>query len=105
MELKAALEALLILDELDERCAVSLYTDSEYLVKAMTLWISKWKANNWKLRRNRPVLNADLWMALDMAADRHDVTWKWVEAHTGDPNNERCDFLATQQVKANKITA
>lgn len=91
MELRAAMEAL---TALKRPCKAELHTDSEYLRKGITEWIGKWKQNGWKTAAKKPVKNADLWMQLDEARQRHDVDWRWVKGHAGEPENERADELA-----------
>lgn len=90
MEMQAAIQAL---SRLKEPCEVELFTDSEYLRDGITKWIHAWKARGWK----KQVKNKDLWQELDAAAAKHKVTWQWVRGHAGNPSNERCDFLATQE--------
>jgi len=94
MELTAAIEALRALKGSPK---VDLYTDSTYVKKGITEWISSWKANGWRRRSGKkllPVKNEDLWRALDELAAAHDVTFHWVEGHAGHPENERADELA-----------
>ena len=91
MELRAAAEALAALKR--PSCA-ELHTDSEYLRKGITEWITKWKANGWKTAGREPVKNADLWRQLDEARQRHQISWHWVKGHAGEAENERADELA-----------
>ena len=91
MELLAAINAL---DALGRPTAITIYTDSQYVKNGVTGWIHGWKRNGWKTAAKKPVKNAELWQALDEAAKRHDVTWKWVKGHAGHPENERADALA-----------
>ncbi len=91
MELRAATEALLALKR---SCRAELHTNSEYLRKGITEWIAKWKANGWRTASKEPVKNADLWMKLDEARREHQVDWRWVKGHAGEPENERADELA-----------
>jgi len=94
MELTAAIEALRALKGSPK---VDLYTDSTYVKKGITEWISSWKANGWRRRSGKkllPVKNEDLWRALDELAAAHDVAFHWVEGHAGHPENERADELA-----------
>ena len=91
MELRAAAEALAAL----KRPSIAeLHTDSEYLRKGITEWITKWKANGWKTAGREPVKNADLWRLLDEARQRHKISWHWVKGHAGEAENERADELA-----------
>ena len=100
MELTAALRAL---EALKRPCRVVLHTDSTYVQKGMSGWVAKWKRNNWTrydpiLRKKVPVLNEDLWRALDAVCARHQVEWRWVQAHAGIPDNERVDQLAREAI-------
>jgi ribonuclease HI len=98
MELQAVIEGL---NALTRPCIVEVYTDSQYVQKGITEWISGWKARNWKTAAKKPVKNADLWQALDDAQAPHRVSWHWVKGHAGHPENERVDDLA--RLEAEKI--
>lgn len=91
MELIAAIEAL---DALKFPCLVNLYTDSSYVKQGIESWIANWKRKGWRTAGGKPVKNQDLWMRLEAAQSVHQVTWKWVKGHAGDPGNERADELA-----------
>ncbi len=93
MELTAAVQALTVLKK---PCSVIIYTDSEYVRKGITEWISGWQRRGWKTADNKPVKNADLWQALQAAESKHKVEWRWVKGHAGDPGNERADGLANR---------
>ncbi len=99
MELQAAIEAL---EALKRRCAVVLYTDSSYVRNGITQWLPGWKAKDWKNSSKKPVKNVDLWQRLDAAAKRHDIDWRWVKGHAGNPGNERADALANAGMEAFK---
>ena len=102
MELTAAIEAL---NALKKPSRVTLHTDSTYVKDGLTKWIHGWKKNGWKTAAKKPVKNKELWQALDAACTRHDITWKWVKGHAGDPGNERADELAnrgTDMAKGNR---
>ncbi len=93
MELLAAIAAL---EALKRPCEVTLYSDSQYLVKAFNdRWIDGWLRRGWKNAKKEPVKNVDLWKRLLAAKEPHDVTFSWVRGHAGHPENERCDELAT----------
>ncbi len=92
MELRAVIEALKILIE---PCRITLYTDSKYVLDGMTKWIEGWQRNGWKNASKQPVRNADLWHDLIEAAARHEIAWEWVKGHSGHPENERADRLAS----------
>ena len=91
MELMAAIVAL---EALKRPVSVTLYTDSKYLLDGITKWIKGWERNGWKTSAKQPVKNADLWRRLSEAMNSHDISWKWVKGHAGDPGNERADELA-----------
>jgi ribonuclease HI len=91
MEITAAIRGL---ESLTRPSDVHVYTDSEYLRKGITQWVPAWTRNGWMTRDRKPVKNADLWMRLDAAAQRHNVQWFWVKGHAGHPQNERADELA-----------
>lgn len=93
MELLAAICAL---EALNQAVQATLTTDSQYVRKGITEWITQWKKRGWKTASKQPVKNADLWKRLDMAAQKHQVEWKWVKGHSGHPENERCDDLCRQ---------
>ncbi|WP_133743512.1 ribonuclease HI [Actinorugispora endophytica] len=91
MELMAAIMAL---EALKRPVPVRLHTDSTYVRDGITTWIHGWKRRGWLTAQREPVKNADLWRRLDEAAARHEVDWRWVRGHNGDPGNERADALA-----------
>lgn len=97
MELMAAIQAL---EALKRPCAVTLTTDSQYVRKGITEWLSNWKRNGWKTASRKPVKNDDLWRRLDVAVARHQVSWAWVKGHSGHPENERADALASAAARA-----
>ncbi|MCH9770413.1 MAG: ribonuclease HI [Gammaproteobacteria bacterium] len=99
MELLAAIKAL---ESLKQPCEVILTTDSQYVQKGMTEWLSNWKQRGWRTRNNKPVKNVDLWQALDQAVLRHKMTWHWVRGHSGHPENELADQLANAAIDANQ---
>lgn len=93
MELMAAIIGL---EALTKPCKVTLYSDSQYLVKAFNEhWLEGWIKKGWKRGKNEPVKNVDLWKRLLKAVEPHQVTFEWVRGHNGHPMNERCDVLAT----------
>ena len=65
----------------------------------ITDWIKKWKLNNWKNSKKKPVKNKDLWIKLDNICLKHKVSWKWVKAHAGNKYNNLVDELAVLKTK------
>ena len=94
MELTAALQGLLALKR---PLKVQIVTDSEYLRRGVTEWLAGWKKKGWK-RKTGTLANIDLWQALDAALQKHTVTWKWVQGHSGHTLNERADELARKAI-------
>lgn len=95
MELLAVIESLHCLKE---PCFVELFTDSQYVAKAIKEgWLYNWKKNGWQTAQKKPVKNKDLWEALDKELLKHDVNFNWIKGHAGHPENERCDELAREE--------
>lgn len=97
MELMAAIEAL---KTLKEPCEIDLTTDSQYVRKGISEWMTQWKARGWRTAAKQPVKNEDLWRALDEQASRHQIRWHWVKGHSGHKDNERADELANRGIDA-----
>ena len=95
MELTAPIEALA---SLKRECKVTIYTDSQYVRQGIMTWIHGWKARGWLTADKKPVKNVELWQRLDTLNASHDVTWRWVKGHSGDPGNERADRLANRGI-------
>jgi ribonuclease HI len=97
MEIMAAIAGL---RALKSRCAATIYTDSQYLANAvMQGWTRRWKANGWKRNKSDKALNPDLWQELLELCDKHAVTFIWIKAHAGTPENERCDVLSREAAR------
>ena len=97
MELKAVIEGLTALKKTSR---VTVYTDSQYVQKGMTQWLSNWKAKDFRVKGGGYRVNHDLWRELDALAQTHEIDWRWVKGHAGHPENERADALARQGVEA-----
>jgi ribonuclease HI len=93
MELTAVIRAL---EALKGPRRVEVFTDSEYVKKGVTEWLSAWKRRGWRTADRKPVKNVDLWRELDALASRHRVDWHWVRGHAGHAENERADALANR---------
>ncbi len=100
MEMRAVIEGL---NALRQPCEVELYSDSKYVIDGITKWIHGWKKRGWVNAAKKPVANAEMWRELDEAARRHNITWHWVKGHSGHPENERVDALASNE--ADRIAA
>jgi ribonuclease HI len=95
MEMMAVIQAL---ETLKRPCDITLYTDSTYVMKGMTEWLEGWKKRNWRTAGKKPVKNVNLWQRLDTAIAAHTVKWMWVKGHSGVPENERADELASSAI-------
>jgi ribonuclease HI len=103
MELTAAVVGL---ETLKRECIVTLVSDSEYLVKAISKgWAQSWKARHWRRKDAEIVPNWDLWNRLLDLAERHRVRVQWVEGHAGHFENERCDRRARLAAAAENLPA
>ncbi|MDR1178778.1 MAG: ribonuclease HI [Spirochaetaceae bacterium] len=98
MELSAAVAALsaLNLDPKPEK--VRVFTDSQYLQKGISQWISRWKKNGWKTASKDTVKNKDLWEKLDLLNISMAVEWHWVKGHDGNKYNELCDQMTQEAI-------
>ena len=94
MELMAVISAL---TALKESCEVELWTDSQYIEKAINEgWLAGWKRRGWK-RKGGELKNIELWQELDSLLARHKVNFNWLKGHDGHEFNERCDALAVAE--------
>ena len=92
MEMLAVIRGL---EALREPCEVTVFSDSKYVVDAITLgWAARWRSNGWRRGRSGVAKNPDLWGRLLGLCAHHHVRFRWVKGHAGDPDNERCDLLA-----------
>ncbi len=101
MELTAAIVGL---SALKEKCIVTLYSDSKYLVDAINCgWARKWRENGWMRNKRDAAQNPDLWERLLELLDMHEVSLVWVKGHAGHPENERCDRLAVMETEKHRV--
>lgn len=100
MELLAAIRGLEALKRASSVIfrSVALTTDSQYVRKGITQWISNWKARGWQTAAKQPVKNKDLREELDHLQQAHDIEWKWVKGHSGHVQNERVDAQANLSI-------
>ena len=101
MELLAALATLQRLAELPLHPDLTLRTDSKYLIDGLGSWMAGWKRKGWRTAAGKPVLNQDLWQALDQAR-LAEVPLSYVKGHSGDPDNDRVDQIAVAYSKGRK---
>ncbi|WP_005036438.1 ribonuclease HI [Holophaga foetida] len=97
MELMAAIKGL---ESLSRPCDVEMFCDSQYVVKGIQGWLAGWKRNGWRKADKQPVINVELWQALDAQLAKHRVEAFWVRGHNGHAENERVDQLARNAIPA-----
>ena len=96
MEVTAAIKGL---EALKERCQVTLYSDSRYLVDSMTKgWVVRWKKRGWMRNKKEPALNADLWERLLKLCEFHKVDFQWASEDSKE-ELKRCHHLAVQATR------
>lgn len=95
MELTACIRSLEFAISNFQFSKIQIHTDSEYVMKGITLWIQRWQEKGWKTAAKKPVLNQDLWQELLALTAGKDIEWKYVAGHAGVLANERCDEIAT----------
>ena len=95
MELTGVIAAL---TALKEPCIVELYSDSKYVIDALSKgWAENWQANGWRKADKKPALNADLWEVLLALVEKHDMRYHWVKGHAENEKNNRCDQMAVAE--------
>ena len=97
MELTAVISAL---SAVKRPCPIIIHTDSSYVMDGITTWIHNWKRRGWKKGSKGVIKNIELWQELDRLASQHQIEWRWVKGHAGNPGNEKADQLANLGVEA-----
>ena len=101
MELTAVIEAL---KAIKKDCAITIHTDSKYVMDGVKEWMPNWKKNNWRTTNKKsPVKNIELWQELDVLLQKYKIKWVWVKGHNGHAENERADQLARGAIKHNVV--
>lgn len=99
MEMLAVIRGL---QALKRRTSVEIVSDSQYVLRGISEWLPKWKANGWKRKavgNHQEIKNEDLWRLLDLLLLQHDIRCQYIRGHSGHPENEKCDQLAVQAIK------
>lgn len=103
MEITACIQALNNIPSNLFNEPITLYSDSEYVVKSMTLWISGWQKKGWRTASKKEVLNRDLWEKLLSVSQGKDIKWLHVDGHADNEGNNRCDVIATSFADNNPV--
>ena len=93
MELLAPIEAL---KKIPKGSKIEIFTDSKYVKSGITEWIHNWKKNGWKTADKQKVKNRELWTELDFLANKFEISWNWVKAHSNDKLNNEVDLIARE---------
>jgi len=102
MEMMAVIKAL---EAINEPCNITLYSDSAYTINAfLDNWVESWIKNNWRTSTKKEVKNRDLWERLTFLAEKHNMTWVKVKGHSDNFYNNRCDELATGEIKNARVS-
>lgn len=87
MEISALISAL---KSVPEESEILIVSDSEYLIKPITLnWLERWKQENFKDKKN-----VDLWKQIISLLPKYKIEFKWVKGHDNNKLNELADMLA-----------
>jgi len=101
MEIMAAICGL---ESVRKPSKIVLFSDSQYLVNAMSKgWVHKWKAQRWMRNKTEQALNSDLWERMLVLISKHEVEFRWVRGHSDHKLNERCDQIANEAAKNKPI--
>jgi len=94
------------LKALKEKCSVTVYSDSRYVVDTITLgWAARWRENGWKRNKKEKAVNPDLWAEMLDLCEAHEVKIAWVPGHSGVEENERCDELSVEAARQKNLPA
>lgn len=105
MELTAAIKAIEFATEnFTPDAPIEISTDSEYVMKGITIWVKSWQAKGWKTANKKAVKNLDLWEQLLIVTEDREISWKYVAGHSGHALNERCDEIATAFADGMEVT-
>lgn len=103
MEILAVIKALQSIKS-GKKYKIELHSDSRYVINAFNeKWLVKWESKGWKRNSKDPVINLDLWKILYPLAKKFDIEFKWVPAHSGIAENERCDILGKQAAAGDNL--
>jgi ribonuclease HI len=97
MELVAAVEAL---RSLEGRARIELYSDSEYLIYGMRIFVSHWQRQGWRNRRGTQLQHRELWMELIELNTSLPIRWMWIKGHSGHRDQSRADELAYEAARS-----
>jgi ribonuclease HI len=95
MEIISVIEGVKFILNKNKDPKIRIVSDSEYVVKAVNVWIKGWKKNNWRTSDKKPVKNQEIFSELDTLLAKTNFTIEHIRAHNGHFYNERVDVIAT----------
>lgn len=101
-EMLAVIEGLChIIENEHDDGKITVFSDSQYVINGASIWLDNWKQNGWIAKSGHPIKNRPLWEDLDFLIEEldHNIVWKWIRGHNGNPHNEAVDFAARQETK------
>jgi len=97
MELMAVIAGLEALKK--PGCDVVIYTDSKYVADAVEKgWLFSWESKHFRKKKN-----PDLWLRFLQLYRQHNVKIVWIKGHNNNPENEKCDRLAVEASRGDKL--
>ena len=91
MELLGVIKGLEALKK--ENLDIEITSDSKYVVDSVNKgWVFNWEKKSFKSRKN-----SDLWKRFLVEYRKHNIELFWIKGHNEHIENERCDFLATEE--------
>lgn len=108
MELAAAIHALEwctnLKGFLNHTPVIVIHTDSQYLQKGITEWVTVWKLNGWKTKTGQPVQNKYLWTDLDHRVREWEGKWKVPVTFNWTPRNSTVGGLLADNLAVARRT-
>ena len=117
-ELNGALLALKLLEQkietipgISKPYRVTLISDSQYVIRGASEWLSGWKKRNWCNSSGEIVAQVDLWKEMDrkfISNPDYNIDFVHVKGHTKNNDfdskmNDMCDKLCTKKLNQMKM--
>jgi ribonuclease HI len=96
MEIAALSLAIEMAKTLDLTSTINIYSDSQYVIGAITKWRPTWESNGFKTSGGQLVKNREEWEFLFSLIDSHPLPLNlfWVKGHSTDQCNAAADTWA-----------
>jgi ribonuclease HI len=102
MELTAAIEGL---SAVPLGSSVSIFPNSDYVIRGITEWVDGWEARGWKTSAGTDVLNQDLWRRLIVLTSQRSVEWKTDRNYAGVLLNDMASKLAVMAIPSDNAVS